>query len=93
MLSVCDTKAQAGEHALLVVEQRTHPVSGRGKAARRHQFDGHVVEGEQHAVGALAGILPGRRAPQKRLIGRLGRTDILDQSDDVIEAGDHVSPI
>ena len=37
-------------------------------------------------------VLPGRRAPEQRLIGRLGRTDILDQSDDVIEAGDHDSP-
>ncbi|MEY9411422.1 hypothetical protein ABH989_005888 [Bradyrhizobium ottawaense] len=59
---VCDTKAQAGEHALLVVEQRAHAIGRHAETARRHQFDRHVLEGEQHAVGALAGVLPGRRA-------------------------------
>ncbi|OPY97573.1 hypothetical protein A5906_35440 [Bradyrhizobium sacchari] len=87
---VRDTKAQAGEHALLVVEQRAHAVGGDAEAARRHQLDRHVLEREQHPVGALARILPGRRASEQGLIGRLRRTDIPDQNDDVIEAGDHV---
>ena len=74
-------------------QQRADAIRGARQAARRHQFDSHIVEREQHAVGALAGILPGRRAPEQRLIGRLGRTDIADQSDDMIEAGDHHSPL
>ena len=33
---VCDTKAQAGKHALAVLQQRPHPVRGDAEAAADH---------------------------------------------------------
>ena len=58
-------------------------------AARRHQFQRHVVEREQHALGAVAAVLPGRRPREQRLVGGGSRRDVAGQNDDVIEAGDH----
>ncbi len=58
-------------------------------AGRRHQFQRHVVEREQHAVGAVAAVLPGRRPRKQRLVRRLARRDIAGENDDMIETGNH----
>ena len=62
---------------------------GRCAAGRRHQLERHVVEREQYAVGAVAGVPPRRRAREQRLIGQFARRDIANQNDDMIEPGDH----
>src|SRR6185312_642793 len=64
-------------------------IGGGARPARRHQFDGDVVEREQHTVGARAAVSPGWRAAQQRLIVGGGHVDILDEDDDMIESGDH----
>src|SRR5204863_2901864 len=58
-------------------------------AAGRHQLDRHVVEREQHAVGAIAAVLPGRRTAEQRLIGGGALLDVAGENDDVVEARDH----
>ncbi len=55
----------------------------------RHQFQRHVVEREQHAVGAVTAVSPRRHARKQCLIGGGRGRDIADQNDDMIEPGDH----
>ena len=45
-------------------------------AIRRHQFDRHVVEREQRARRAAAGVAPGWRAAEQRLVGARAGFDV-----------------
>ena len=82
-------KADAGEPLALFGKHGANPVRGRAVAVGRHQLQRHVVEREQHALGAVAAASPRRRARKQRLIGGGAGLDIADQNDDVIEPGDH----
>src|ERR1700686_4937560 len=61
----------------------------RRMAGRRHQLERHVVEGEQHGLGAIALASPGRRAAEQQFISVGAGLDIGKQHDEVVEAGDH----
>src|SRR5258706_1768635 len=87
--NVTGSKTDARQPLALLRNNRTNPIRGRAVAVGRHQLQRHVVEREQYAVGAVAGVPPRRRARKQRLIGQFGRRDIADQNDDVIEPGDH----
>src|SRR5215204_3032596 len=77
-------------HALaLCGQQGTNAIRIGVLAARRHQFQRRIVEREQNAVGALAAVLPGRRARKQGLVSGGGGIDVAGENDDVVEAGDH----
>src|ERR1700722_1200792 len=86
---VASAKANAGEPLALLRDDLANPVRGRAVAMGRHQFQRHVVECEQHAVGAVTDISPRRHARQEGLVGHHTVSDIADQNNDVIEPGNH----
>ena len=86
---IAGAKAKARQPLALLGEHAANPVGGRALAVGRHQLQRHVVEREQHSVGAVAGASPRRRAREQRLIGAAASPDVADQNDDVIEPGDH----
>ena len=82
-------KAQAGEPLALLRDNAANPIGGGAVAGGRQQLQRHVVEREQHAIGAVAAAAPRRRAREQRLVGRRGGGEVADQNDDVIEPADH----
>ena len=86
---VVGAKAEARQPLALFGDGRANPLRGSPLAARRHQFQRHIVEREQHPRGAAAAVSPRRRARQQRLAGGGTGLDIANENDDVIEPGDH----
>ena len=89
LADVAGSEADACEALALCGQNAANPVRIGALAAWRHQFQRRVVEREQDAIGALAAVLPGRRARKQGLVSGRGRVDIAGENDDVIEAGDH----
>jgi hypothetical protein len=86
---VAGAKTEARQSLALRGDDAADPVRGRALAARRHQLQRHVVEREQHAVGAVAAVAPRQCAREQGLVGSRSGFDIADENDDVIEPGDH----
>jgi hypothetical protein len=87
--NVTGPKTEARQPLALLRKDCANPVRSRAVAVGRHQLQCHVVECKQHAIGAVAGVPPRRRARKQGLISRFAGRDIADQNDDVIEPGDH----
>ena len=60
---VAGAKADAGEPLAPDLDHVADAIGGHANAVRRHQLQRHVVEREQHAVGAVAAVSPRRRRP------------------------------
>src|SRR3569833_2421846 len=82
-------KADAGEPLAPRREDLANAIGAPTGAARRHQFERHVVEREQHAIGTVAGLSPGGLSRQQRLVGGHARVHVVQQDDDMVEPRDH----
>ena len=85
---VVGTKTKARQSFALIGEHAANAIRGGAVAARGHQFQRHIVEREQHALGAVAAGLPRWRAREQCLVGRRACPDVVDEDDDVIEPND-----
>ena len=89
LCDVAGSKADARQPLALLRNYGTNPLRGCTVAAGRHQLKRHVIQCEQDAVGAIAGVSPRRRPREQRLVGRQTRLDIAHQHDDMIDPADH----
>jgi sugar/nucleoside kinase (ribokinase family) len=82
-------KADARQPLARGVDHLADAIGLDADAAGRHQFHGHVIEGEQHPIRAVTAAPPGGRPAQQRDVGGFARLDVLDEDDDVVETRDH----
>src|SRR4051794_24687832 len=87
--NVAGPEADACEPLALGRKHRTDSIRVGALAVRCHQFQRRVVEREKDAIGAIAAVLPGRRACKQGLVSGGGRVDIAGENDDMVQAGDH----
>ena len=86
---IAGAEAEARKPLALRDERAADALGGIVIAMRRHQFQRRVVEREQHAVGAVPAVAPGRRPREQRLVGGAGGGNVAGQDDDMIETGNH----
>jgi hypothetical protein len=86
---IVDAETNAGKTLAGLRKELANVVRRRGIAGRRHQFKGHVVEGEDHSLRAIARASPGGAAPEQDFASPRAGLDIPDQYNHMIETADH----
>src|SRR5262249_20884683 len=82
-------EADAGEPLAARAYHVANAIGRNAELARCHQFQRHVIERERYALGAVAAVVPGRRAAEQRLVAGGALADVPYEDDDVVEANDH----
>ena len=84
-------EGKARQTLAVLVEGRADTVARGALPAGGEDFEGDVVERENHPDGAVGCGPPGGRKAEERAIAFGGRLEVVDNQDDVVEAGDHVA--